>query len=216
MHAYHPTMPAAPRQLLERRIWRLGYLVTGNELAAAELVDRVFRAHGGDVYALDPPRLDRLIIQQAREMLGTWGGAARTGRRKAPPSLLMDKAPAEVQRAFAAVQSLPEQPREAWVLAKIDELDDLHISRAMDCSKTATLNHLNAAEAQVRAALADDYDRALVSLRTFADTLDPRPIIATARARRQQQLIRRAGILAIFMYMLILLGMLVWLKNRLG
>jgi hypothetical protein len=227
--------PPSERGFLDRRIWRLSFLITGNELAAAELVDRVQHAH--DVRGMEPARLDRLIIQQAREMLGTATGASRTAGRTPPRSPLMEHAPPAARRAFAIVQSLAEQPREAWVLSRIDQVDDLHVSRAMDCSKTAAMNHLGAADAHVRAALAPpadgapsgatpadsaappaplDYDRAVEALRAFADTLDPGRIIAQARARRQQQRIRRAGIIAIIIFVLVLLATLVWLKGWLA
>jgi hypothetical protein len=228
-------MPASP---IDRRIWRLSFLITGNELAAAELVDRVQRAH--DVRGMEPARLDRLIIQQAREMLGTASGASRTAGRTPPRSPLMQQAPPAAQHAFAIVQSLAEQPREAWVLSRIDQVDDLHVSRAMDCSKTAAMNHLSAADDHIRTTLAPpadnasadkapsdkppadrsaaplDYTKAVEALRDFADTLDPGSIIADARARRQQQRIRRAGIMAIIIFVLVLLAMLVWLKGWLG
>lgn len=207
-------MPAAPKHLIDRRIWRLSFLITGNELAAADLVDRVRRAQ--DVQDLDPSRLDRLIIQQAREMLGTAAGPMHTARRRVALSPLAAGADPAAVELFKRLQSLPEQPREAWVLARIDELDDLHVSRAMDCSKTATHNHLTAAEDHLRNELKDGYDAALAALRRFADYLDPGSIISTRRAQRRAQRIRRAGIITVLVTMAILIAALFWLKGWLG
>jgi hypothetical protein len=204
-------VPRTPRHLLERRIWRLSFLLTGNELAAADLVDRVQRAH--DVQTLDPVHLDRLVIQQAREMLGTAMGPRRTQRRTPPQSPLAQNAAPEAMRLFAVVQSLPEQPREAWVLARIDDLELLHISRAMDCSNTATQNHLNAGDEQVRAETKDEHNAALSALRLFADHLDPGPIIADQRARRRAQRARRAGIIAVLIATVLLIAALALLKG---
>jgi hypothetical protein len=204
-------MPSAPRQFVERRIWRLSFLVTGNELAAAELVDRVQRAH--DVLDLDPARLDRLIVQRAREMLGTGYGPARKARGRTVASPLAARTSAEAQRMLSLVQSLPEQPREAWVLTHIDELDELHVSRAMDCSRTATVNHLASADGQMREALKDEYERGVESLRRFADSLDPGPIISQYRARQRSRRVRRAGIVAVVIAIVLLTIAMAWLKG---
>jgi DNA-directed RNA polymerase specialized sigma24 family protein len=118
----------------QRRVWRLAYLLTGNAPGAAALVDRVIRAQP-DLMNLEPARLDRLVIQHAREVPTAPILAAASLPEPDP----------EIRRTLEAVIRLPEQPREAWVLARVDELDELHISRAMDCSRTASMHHLAAA-----------------------------------------------------------------------
>jgi hypothetical protein len=53
---------------LERRIWRLAFLLSGDREGAAALVDRILDAQAKPE-ALEPARLDRLVIQQARGLL---------------------------------------------------------------------------------------------------------------------------------------------------
>jgi hypothetical protein len=204
-------MPDAPRHLIERRIWRICFLLTGNELAAADLVDRVLRAH--DVRGMEPAKLDRLIVQQAREMLGTGYSPGRKRPRTLPLSPLAARAEAPIAETLKLVQVLPEQPREAWVLTRIDDLDELHVSRAMDCSKTAMHNHLHAADEQLRGALNDRYDAALAALRRFADTLDPGPVIAQRRAQRRIRQSRRVGFIAVLIVTVLLIVLMAWLKG---
>src|ERR1043165_2140662 len=131
--------------MVERRIWRLAYILTGDSAGAAALVDRVLRTRP-DAVALEPARLDRLIIQQAREL----------PRGRITPPAGVDPP----EQALAVVLAMPEQPREAWVLTHLDGLDELHVSRAMDCSRTAARNHLNAAEQTARARLGEGLARA--------------------------------------------------------
>src|SRR5215207_1672933 len=127
---------AAHRAAYERRVWRLAYLLSGDPAGAAVLVDRVLRGQP-DLASLEPARLDRVVIQHAREL---------PRRRGAVPPITAPVPAGEVRKAMDALLSIPEQPREAWVLARVDELDELHFSRAMDCSRTASRNHLAAGD----------------------------------------------------------------------
>jgi hypothetical protein len=170
------------RHALERRIWRLAYLLTGDAAGAAGLVDRILDAQE-DPARLDPAHLDRLVIQQAREMIGT------RGPRERP--LLKPGSEPLATRALAAARSMPAQPREAWLLARIDIVDELWMSRAMDCSRTAARHHLESGENQMRALLMDSYDKAVLAVREFADTLDPGPIIEAHRTVRRKTRLRR-------------------------
>ena len=176
---------AQQREVYERRIWRLAYLLTGNAPGAARLADRVLRDQPR-IERLEPARLDRTVIQHARDLPRTTSEAI--------PDLPAPQG--EAAEALRAVLSLPEQPREAWVLARVDELEDLHVSRAMDCSKTASRNHLNAADAQMASRFAGDALRPARALRAFADSLDPGRIIRAHRQERRTRAVRRAAVVA--------------------
>lgn len=168
---------AEQRAALERRVWRLAFLLTGDGAGAAVLVDRVLDAQE-DPASLEPARLDRLVIQQAR-------GLARVQRAKA------EITDAGARRALEAALSLEHQPLEAWVLARVDDVDDLWLGRAMDCSKSAARNHLNAAEERMKAVLGAGYGADVAALKRFADGLDAGPIIASERAARRKRAWRR-------------------------
>jgi hypothetical protein len=169
------------KQMVERRVWRLGYLLTGDAAGAAALVDRVVRTRP-DVVEMEPAKLDRLVIQHAREV---------PGKREAPR-----EGGAAAAEALGPVLGLTGQAREAWVLTHIDLLDDLHVSRAMDCSKTAVRNHLAAAEERMKAVLMERLGPATTQLRQFADGLDPGAIIAAHRAQRRAEAQKTALVLA--------------------
>lgn len=173
-------MPDERRGALERRVWRLAFLLSGDESGAAALVDRVLRARGGAA-SLEPARLDRLIIQHARSL------AART------PADESDLA----QVALRAARSLSEQPREAWILSRVDGVDELWMGRAMDCSRTAARMHLATADDFMKSRLGARHDAAVEALRRFADGLDPGPIIAAHREMVKKRRARRvtAGVI---------------------
>lgn len=180
------------RAALERRIWRLAHLLTGDEAGAAGLVDRVLDAQASPE-SLDWARLDRLVIQQAREMAAGTKGA----RPAAAPAGQGDLA----HRTLATALEMERQPLEAWVLSRIDELDELRMARAMDCSRTALRNHLAAGDEHMRAKLGEGAPAAVAALKKYADSLDPGPIIARHRRKRRKQRNRRMvvviGIVAI-------------------
>lgn len=195
-------MPADRRQALERRVWRLAFLLTGNREGAAALVDRILDAQS-DLDALEPARLDRLVILQARELMGV----------AVPPPLSHPPAAAEaISKGLAAAHSLSAQPREAWILARVDLVDELWMSRAMDCSRTAARTHLAAADENMRARLGEGYERTIAALRSFADGLDPGPIIAANRLGRKKARVRRRTAVAVGAAIVILAVMLVLLR----
>lgn len=174
-------MAGERREALERRVWRLAFLLSGDREGAAALVDRILDAQS-DLDSLEPARLDRLVIQQAREMMGV----------RVPPPLTHPPATAEaIAAGLAAAHALPAQAREAWILARIDAVDDLWMSRAMDCSKTAARQHLQSGEETMRARLGEGYEATVAAMRTFADGLEPGPVIAANRAARQKSRLRR-------------------------
>ena len=109
---------------LERRIWRLAFLLSGDREGAAALVDRILNAQSKPE-ALEPARLDRLVIQQARGLLR-------------PMHDRLDRDTSDLAAlALQTARSISEQPREAWILSRIDGVDELWMSRAMDCSRGA-------------------------------------------------------------------------------
>jgi hypothetical protein len=194
--------PALDRKhLIERRIWRLGYLLNGDAAGASSLVDRVVRTRP-DVVEMDPAKLDRLIIQHAREL-------PRRGISGEGAGVSPERATSE---ALAVVLALPEQPREAWVLTHIDSLDELHVSRAMDCSRTAARNHLGAAEQQVKSRLGERLPEAVAAIRRFADSLDPGSIIERHRAERRARAKRKAMVVLIAAGFVVLIGAYVALQ----
>jgi hypothetical protein len=81
------------------------------------------------------------------------------------------------------------------LLTRVDDLDELHVSRAMDCSRTAVRNHLGAADSRMRSRLGDRHDAGVASLRRYADELEPGPIIAGFRERAGAARRRRRAIL---------------------
>lgn len=163
----------------ERRIWRLAFLLTGDGAVAADVIDAVLRDQP-DPASLEPARLDRLVVLHTRE--------ARSRRAGGAPPLPDSKA----ARALQAVVTLEHQPREAWVLTHLDDLEELRVSRAMDCSRTAAARHLEAAEGAMKAALGADLAACVEALRRAADDLDPVAIIMRQRARRRRERNRRA------------------------
>lgn len=166
---------------IERRVWRLAFLLTGDPEAAADLITRVLRSRP-DPTTLDPARLDRLIILRSRE-------SAPTPRAFSSPD-----APEGAALAIGAALRLQPQPLEAWVLSRVDLLDELHVSRAMDCSRTAAKNHLGAADDRMKTLLGDRLEASVGALRAYADSLDPAPLIARARERARRVRNRRAAI----------------------
>jgi hypothetical protein len=196
------------RDALERRIWRLAFLLTGDPAGAAALVDRILDAQPHPE-KLDPAHLDRLVIQQAREMgrATKAPGSIAHARGDAPP---LDPV---AQRALTAALTMPHQPLEAWVLVRVDEVDELRMSRAMDCSRTAARNHLAAGDEQMRSKLGGDLDAGVAALRAMADSLDPGPIIAAHRVLRKKQRRRRVGVVSAVVAIVVLAGFLVVLKG---
>lgn len=176
-------MPSLPPT--DRRVWRLAFLLTANPDAASTLVS-ILPAPRHD--AIEPAILDRTIIQNARSLPRADAVNLSATPLCAPVTLTL------ATDALAAAHKLPRQPLEAWILKRIDDLDDLHIARAMDCSKTAARTHLAAADEAMALRLADRLPSALAALRDYIDSLDPTPLIAAHRHRRK---IRRANRLKI-------------------
>ncbi len=190
------------RRAYEARIWRLAFLLTGHPVAANQLIARVLRAQP-DVLAVEAVRLDRLVILQSRE----W--AARHARSVAasPP---LDAVAAEV---LTAALGLNHQLLEAWILARVDGMEGLSVSRAMDCSNTAVANHLAEADREMAERMGAKLAPGLEALRKAADGLDPRPFIEDVRRRQRTRGRRRLIAMA-----LVLLAAVIalWASGLLG
>lgn len=154
-----------------------------------------------DPASLEPARLDRLIIQTARTLAPP----------RVPDSPGLDM-PQPAAAALRALRSLPHQPREAWVLSRVDELDELRMGQAMDCSRMAARNHLESAQASMAAILGTDLDAAATDLRRFADSLDPGPIMRLHRDARRKRTLRKLGLIAAVIGLMALAGLLAWLR----
>jgi hypothetical protein len=180
----YPSLPVTkdPDKLraYEARAWRLAFLLTGDGAGAGELVHRVLKMQP-NVLDLEPQRLDRLVVLQSRE----WAA-----RRRCDTPAQMAQPPEPTGPAAAAATAMHElarQPLEAWVLARIDEVDEMWMARAMDSSKKAASMHLKAADEVMRDKLGDSLEEATKALRVHADSIDPAPFIQAAHARRKQQ-----------------------------
>jgi hypothetical protein len=167
---------ADQRRAYEARIWRLAFLLTGHPQSASELIARVLRAQP-DVLAVEAVRLDRLVILQARE----WAARRRNLAAASPPL-----SPAAAT-ALTAALGMNHQLLEAWVLARVDGMEGLSVSRAMDCSNTAVANHLAEADREMASRLGPRLAPGLDALRRDADALDPRPFIEQILAHRQKR-----------------------------
>ncbi|NNF43305.1 MAG: hypothetical protein HKN62_09700, partial [Phycisphaerales bacterium] len=79
-----------------------------------------------------------------------------------------------------ALADLPGQAREAWVLGHVYRLEPRALARAMDCSRTAVLRHLDQAQAALTPA-----EEAANALRAYAATLEVPAFYRDARRRRR-------------------------------
>lgn len=181
-------MPPSARTAIERRTWRLAFLLTGNPNAASSLIERVFKIQKNPA-SLEPALLDRLIIQNARYL--------PKSTEVILPRIegVFNTAPAAA--ALTAALSLPHQPLEAWTLRRIDDLNELHIARAMDCSKTAARLHLASADDRLTSLLGEKLLPSAAALRTYADALDPAPLITAYRHKARRRRIAKLKLWAI-------------------
>ncbi len=167
------------RDALERRIYRLALLLTGDRDGAVAVIDEVLRSRA-DLSALDSAHLDRLTVLRSREM--------RPDRRGAVGAMVQDGVAAPVA---AALDALAVQQREAWALHRVYCVPIRETSRAMDCSTAAVQRHLDAAEAAMVARLGfEGAEAAALELRAYSLTLDVPPFYRRRRTLRRRR--RRA------------------------
>lgn len=161
------------REAYEGRVWRLAWLLSGGR---EELCARVAAAcldARPDLEQLDPAHLNRLVVLAARR------------RVRAAPAVAPD-APDAI-RLLAAVCSMNRQRTEAWIFSHIDGLGPMEMARAMDCSKTAALRHLERAEAELAQRFGPALPAMLESLRAAADRVAPSAAHAAFRAERRRR-----------------------------
>jgi len=182
------------------RAWRLCRLLEPDQERARRLFVACIGGPGRK-RALPPRRLDRLILLRARERAGSRSRAGRSPAQEeadrdsdeSPPALLR------------TLHTLPRQAMEAWLLRRLDALDEVQASRAMDCSKSAMARHLAVAYRRLEEILGGNIEDRVSALRAWSDALEPAGAIRHLRVARRR---RRAGRL---IAALLVAGAIVWL-----
>jgi hypothetical protein len=188
------------REACERRVYRLAVLLTGDPEAATRVVEDVARARG-DLRDLDSAHLDRLTILRCRER------QAKTGRSRTRA------VPDEAARAvLEAMDGMPPQLRESWVLTAVYRLDPREAARSMDCSLTATERHIEAGAQAIGTLLGTAGSAAAAeSLLRYSLSLDvPEVYRVRRRRRRRLRLARRLTLLALAVAALAAAGAWLW------
>ncbi|MHC4993041.1 MAG: sigma factor-like helix-turn-helix DNA-binding protein [Planctomycetota bacterium] len=173
------------REACERRVYRLATLLTGNPIAATRVIAGVVDAQP-DLRRLDNARMDRLTVLRSREITAS--------------ELADELVPRRVARALGA---LPAQQREAWIFARLYQLEPREAARAMDCSVTACTQHLNLADQAMRGA-EPNIAAAADALLRYSMTLDVPRFYRVRRERRRR--VRRVALLVLAV---LVLGLLV-------
>lgn len=153
-----------------------------------------------DAVEVDPQRLDRFVILRAREVAGRGRKKSHKTDGEGEPR------PQACRVGFEAVQKLPRQAMEAWLLHRVDELDDIETSRAMDCSRTALGNHLKLADAIMRESLGDGLPEAIAAMQAAAEKTDAAPVIAEWKTRKRKRrmawwIVGAVGVVILFFVM---------------
>jgi hypothetical protein len=192
---------ATQREAFERRVWRLALLLTGDADGASKTLTAVART-ARDLARIDAVRLDHLAVLHSREVM-----AQKRRRRAGADDVPLPEGPAA--RTLGALMEMKPQAREAWVLTRIDELDEIHVARAMDASKTASANFYGAADTLIRERLDDDADAGVQALREWATSFDPDPWLLIHRERVKRW--RRIKLVAalVFVGLVVLVGVII-------
>jgi hypothetical protein len=176
------------RAACERRVYRLATLLTGNPVAATNVIAQVIDAQP-DLREMDSAHMDRLTVLRSREIK--------------PAVLVSDYVPIALAEALAG---LTAQQREAWVFSRVYQMGVREMARAMDCSVTATQRHIEQADSYVRDKAGQSAHDAL---RAFSMSLDVPRFYRMDRSRRQRV---RAAIkwMAIAGAAVLLAGLALW------
>lgn len=192
---------AAQKAAFERRVWRLALLLTGTPDGAARTLDGVARA-ARDLSTIDAVHLDRLIVLHAREVVSR------------PPKAKLQDAPEDqpapspaAAETLGVLTEMKPQAREAWVLSRVDDLDPIHVARAMDASRTASTNFLHAAEAHLEERL--EGSPAIDDLRTWIESFDPDPWLLIHRRRAKHRRRRKWIVVAAVAGAIAIVGLIV-------
>lgn len=92
--------------------------------------------------------------------------------------------------ALAALQLLPPQWREAWILCDLEGRSPMDASKSMDCSRSALTRHAAHAVEAMRATLGDRCETAASSLRCETGALEPVGFMLDGAGRSGRQRIR--------------------------
>lgn len=173
------------REDYERTAYRRGLALTG-DTAGARHVLRTLLARYDDILRVGESALARSAVQESR----AWPLARESARAVA--SALWDPPAGPAHQLFRAVQTLPSQQREAWVLTNIDQLGDVDAARAMDCSRTALREvHLAGADSALKPLLGPAYDTATRTLRDALSKVDPGAAVADVRGELRGLVLRK-------------------------
>ena len=196
------------RRACERRVYRLAALLSGNPIAAANVIQAVLDAQP-KLESLDSTHMDRLTVLRAREI--------------APGRIVDDRVPSREAEALAG---LSPQQREAWVFVHVYKVPVREAARAMDCSVTAITNHLSQANDAMEHALSarDENDGGKVKVTTQDDAAAvfrgwAMAIDVPAFVRREQVRRHRFRLLLVaagVVFAVAVVVGLVWLVRELG
>ncbi len=172
-------------------MYRLATLLTGNPNSAAGVITAVVDAQP-NLSSLDSAHLDRLTVLRSREVTA---------------GVLEDNdIPAHIAKALAA---LSQQQREAWVLARVYRIPLRELSRAMDCSVTATTRHLEVADGAMKIALQGKMVEAAKVLLDYSLSLDV-PEFYRAQQRRRARVRRVMWAIATVLVLAAIVAAAVW------
>ncbi len=204
-------------------------MLTGSTEHATSVVISVARSQK-KLTALDPTHLDRIVILHARDyekaparssidkfaslVARAWRSVAvippeHDHEPHAPASPIPPSIDPDAAAVLARMVEMDHQPREAWALARIDEVGEMWMARAMDCSRTAAAMHLGAADRHMQTLFDNQaqFASALSLLRQYLDGLDPLPIIDQPKAARKRMWLSigvAAGVIALLIVSLVL------------
>ncbi|MBX3357752.1 MAG: hypothetical protein KF745_04920 [Phycisphaeraceae bacterium] len=190
----------------DRRASRLAFLLAGGDPFLTARILAATLALAPRLDRIDPARLDRVCITAARRVLRR--------HRPAPAS----NTPRPELAVLHATHAMPEQCREAWLLARLDQLNSVVVARAMDSSRTAAARHLERADSEMAPVLAMMYPKgadAVAAVRTALDSIDFLPPLRQARDRHRRRSRLRLAIvlLASLSLTAIAATALYWLAN---
>jgi hypothetical protein len=185
------------RDACERRVYRLATLLTGNPNAATKVIAHVVDAQP-DLRQIDSAHMDRLTVLRSREIK--------------PATIVSDLVP---EKIAAGLSSLSPQQREAYIFSRVYRLNDREISRAMDCSVTATQRHLEQADAAMAEKLGNDASHAAATLRAYTMAIDV-PWYYHVQRRRQRHARQALMLLGFVAIAMLIAALFMWWSRPLS
>lgn len=183
------------RESCERRVYRLATLLTGNPNAAVKVIQAVVDAQP-DLRKLDDSHMDRLTVLRSREI--------KAG------AIVSKLVPLKIAQALA---NLAPQQREAWVFMHVYKIPLRDMSKAMDCSTTATERHIDQATTELTEKLGTQSNEAGQILLSYSMTLHvPEFYRANQRRKRRMKWFYRVAA-ALFILVAIIAGLSWWLES---